>query len=69
MPAQMASRIRFTDANTYPFLEAYYAASSLGDGTAAEKGDSLLREYAQTLIEYIEYYLRFDAPRATWSPA
>ena len=54
------SQIRFTDANTYPFLEAYYAASSLGDGTAAEKGDSLLREYAQTLIEYIEYYLRFD---------
>ena len=54
------SQIRFTDANTYPFLEAYYAASSLGDETAAEKGDSLLREYAQTLIEYIEYYLRFD---------
>ena len=24
------------------------------------KGDALLREYARTLIEYIEYYLRFD---------
>lgn len=27
---------------------------------AADKGDALLREYARTLIEYIEYYLRFD---------
>lgn len=54
------SQIRFTDANTYPFLEAYYAAAALGDPTAAEKGDKLLREYADTLIEYIEYYLRFE---------
>jgi len=48
------SQIRFTDANTYPYLEAYYA---LGED---EKGDELLLEYAETLIEYIEYYLQFD---------
>ena len=54
------SQIRFTDSNTYPFLEAYYAASAMGAEGAAEKGDALLREYAHTLIEYIEYYLRFD---------
>ncbi|MDE6046816.1 MAG: DUF2723 domain-containing protein, partial [Alistipes sp.] len=54
------SQIRFTDTNTYPFLEAYYAASALGQSDAAEKGDALLREYARTLIEYIEYYLQFE---------
>ena len=54
------SQIRFTDSNTYPFLEAYYAAAALGNEEAAEKGDALLREYARTLIEYIEYYLTFD---------
>ena len=54
------TQIRFTDSNTYPFLEAYYAASAMGVEDAADKGDALLREYARTLIEYIEYYLRFD---------
>ncbi len=58
------SQLRFTDANTYPFLEAYYAASAFGVEGAAEKGDALLREYAKTLIEYIEYYLRFDGVKA-----
>lgn len=53
-------RIRFTDTNTYPLLEAYYAASAMGVEDAAAKGDALLREYARTLIEYIEYYLRFE---------
>ena len=48
------SQIRYTDANTYPFLEAYYAMGEV------EKGDRLLMDYAQTLIEYIEYYLQFD---------
>ena len=33
---------------------------ALGVEDAADKGDALLREYARTLIEYIEYYLRFD---------
>lgn len=54
------SQIRFTDSNTYPFLEAYYAASAMDVEGAAEKGDALLREYAHTLMEYIEYYFRFD---------
>ncbi len=54
------SKIRFTDMNTYPYLEAYYAAAAMGEDGAAEKGDALLREYAGTLIEYIEYYLRFE---------
>ncbi len=54
------SQIRFTDTNTYPLLEAYYAASAMGIEDAGAKGDALLREYARTLIEYIEYYLRFD---------
>lgn len=57
------SQIRFTDTNTYPYLEAYYAASAMGVPEAAEKGDRLLLEYARTLIEYIEYYLRFDGVR------
>ena len=54
------SQIRFTDTNTYPFLEAYYAAGAMGIDGAAAKGDALLREYSRTLIEYIEYYLRFE---------
>lgn len=54
------TQIRFTDANTVPFLEAYYAAAALGDETAAVKGDMLLREYVGNTIEYIEYYLLFD---------
>ena len=37
------SQIRFTDSNTYPFLEAYYAASAMGVEDAADKGDALLR--------------------------
>lgn len=54
------SQIRFTDSNTYPFLEAYYAAGALGAKDATEKGDALLREYAKSLIEYLEYYLSFE---------
>ena len=47
-------QIRFTEANTYPFIEAYY---TLG---ANDKGDALLLAYADTLIDYIEYYLQFE---------
>ncbi len=47
-------KIRFTEANTYPFIEGYY---SIGD---YEAGDILLLMYADTLIDYIEYYLQFD---------
>ncbi len=54
------SQIRFSDTNTYPFLEAYYAAGAMGAEGADEKGDALLLEYARTLIEYIDYYLRFE---------
>ena len=48
------NKIRFTEANTYPFIEAYYALH------ANEKGDALIMAYADTLIDYIEYYLQFD---------
>ncbi len=51
-------KIRYTDANTYPFIEAYY---SLGEN---EKADKLLTDYANVLIEYIEYYLQFDGVQA-----
>lgn len=54
------TQIRFTDANSYPFLEAYYAAAALGSPTANEKGDALMRAYFHNLVEYIEYYLLFD---------
>ncbi len=47
-------RIRFTEANTYPFIEGYYAIG------AYDKGDILLVMYADTLIDYIEYYLQFE---------
>ena len=47
-------KIRFSDTNTYPFIEAYYALEQW------EKGDALLNAYKDTLIEYIEYYLLFD---------
>ncbi len=47
-------KIRFSEANTYPFIEAYYA---IGEN---ERGDALLREYAQNLMEYIDYYLGFE---------
>ena len=48
------TQIRFSEANTYPFLEAYYAIG------ATEKGDALLLAYGDTLIDYIEYYLQFE---------
>ena len=47
-------KLRFTEANTYPFIECYY---ELGEG---DKGDALLLAYGDTLIDYIEYYLSFD---------
>ena len=51
-------KIRYTDANTYPYIEAFY---SLGE---MERGDALLTNYANVLIEYIEYYLQFDGYKA-----
>ena len=52
-------KIRYSDANTYPFIEGYY---SLGEW---EKGDELMQGYIETLIEYIEYYLQFDGVQAS----
>ena len=51
-------KIRYTDANTYPFIEAYYGLGEM------EKGDKLLTDYANVLIEYMEYYLLFDGYKA-----
>ena len=48
------SKLRFTYTNTFPLIRAYYLAG------AYEKGDDLLLEYADNLIDYIEYYLTFD---------
>lgn len=52
-------KIRYSDANTYPFIEGYYSLEKW------EKGDNLLQNYLQTLIEYIEYYLQFDGMQAS----
>ena len=54
----MAFKRRYTDANTYPFIESYYALKEY------EKGDALLKAYADTIIQYIEYYLQFDGVQA-----
>ena len=51
-------KIRYTDANTYPFIEAYYGLGEM------EKGDKLLTDYATVLMEYMEYYLLFDGYKA-----
>ena len=42
----------------YPMIDAYYAAG------ATDRADALLEDYANTLQEYIEYYLRFDGRKA-----
>ena len=42
-----------------PFIEAYYSINDF------ESADKLLKSYAETLIEGIEYYLQFDGPMAT----
>ena len=47
-------QIRYTEANTYPFIECYY---ELG---LNEKGDALLMKFVQNIIEYFEYYLQFE---------
>ena len=52
-------KLRYSDSNTYPFLEGYY---TLGEW---EKGDALMNDYIETLIQYIEYYLQFDGVQAS----
>ncbi|MFI3293707.1 MAG: DUF2723 domain-containing protein [Rikenellaceae bacterium] len=51
-------QLRFSPANTAPLIEGYYQAKEY------EKGDALLREYAQNIIEYIEYYILFEGEQA-----
>ena len=48
------AQIRYTFSNTFPFLEAYYAAGEM------EKGDALLLSYAENLMQYLDYYLAFE---------
>jgi hypothetical protein len=52
------SKLRYSDSNTYPFIEGYYSIEEW------EKGDKLMNDYLDTLIEYIEYYLQFDNMQA-----
>ncbi len=47
-------QIRYTEANTLPFIEGYYMASEY------QKGDKLLMDYARNLMQYIDYYLEFE---------
>ncbi len=49
---------RYGISPVYFMIDAYYAAG------AFERGDVLLEDYANTLQEYIEYYLRFDGAKA-----
>ena len=49
------NQIRFSEANTYPFIECYY------DLGLNDKADALLMAYGDNLIDYIEYYLQFEA--------
>ncbi|MBR0339536.1 MAG: DUF2723 domain-containing protein, partial [Alistipes sp.] len=51
------NQIRYTEANTYPFVECYY---ELG---LNDKGDNLLMLYGDNIIDYIEYYLCFDGAK------
>ncbi len=51
-------QLRFTDSNTVPLIEAYYAAGE------TEKGDALLTEYVNNIVDYIEYYLTFEGVQA-----
>jgi hypothetical protein len=48
------AQIRFTEANTTPFIECYY------DLGLTEKADNLLLAYGDNLIDYIEYYNQFE---------
>jgi hypothetical protein len=48
------NQIRFTEANTFPFIECYY------DLGLNDKADALLIAYYNTLTEYIEYYMQFE---------
>ncbi len=56
------SQIRFTDSNTYPFLEAYYAASAMGaEGAQGDMVSDLIDEKLDQLGDV--YYLASYAGR------
>ncbi|MFI3279158.1 MAG: DUF2723 domain-containing protein [Rikenellaceae bacterium] len=48
------SQLRYTPANTIPFVEGYYWLEEF------ERGDALFTAYINNIVEYIEYYLRFE---------
>jgi hypothetical protein len=50
-------QLRFTDANTIPFIECYY------DLGLNDKADQLLVAYRNTLVEYVNYYLQFEGTK------
>ncbi len=54
------SKFDYDDYGMVPssMIEAYYVAG------ASERGDALLEDYANTLQEYIEYYIRFEGAKA-----
>ena len=52
------SKLDYDFWSTYAIIEAYYAAG------ATDRGDALLEDYANTLQQYIEYYLQFEGPKA-----
>ena len=64
------NKIHYSDANTTPFIEAYYmlsdaaavstAESSIDLSDSATQGDKLLLAYAEHLMEYLTYYSQFD---------
>ena len=61
------NQIRFTEANTYPFIECYYelasAVEKIGNKEAqtriAKKGNALLKAYSTNLMEYVDYCKQF----------
>ena len=67
------NKIRYTDANITPYIEAYYllgealtdeagadAATVSGINNSSALGDKLLMEYANNLMEYLRYYSQFN---------
>ena len=53
-------QIRFTEANTYPFIEGYYNIGRF------DKGDKLMMAYCNNLIEYFDYYSQFEGEKGNF---
>jgi hypothetical protein len=54
------SQMNYDFWSIYGVIEGYYTAGAM------EKGDTLLEDYANTLQEYIEYYLQFTGRKAAF---